>query len=321
MLTTARQPTEELGRRGVLGVYELTQRRPFDSMSLPTKVVLRSSCGCVAQEVGLAATLGAVGRGSVESSFVQRRQMILAEMARAAAGRFGAAGSGWEARLLDALIVELRGAAGSTFYRAVEQTLQKLERTPVDGVSLQDVLTALRRQALPCVAGVAAARDRLEDAVHEARVLIAVSSEELSGRRARSMREMERSFESALRSVLFAGAAELSRVASERLPDFGIDACVVAALAAPGDVKSTARVLFGFGPRGQLTSEEDTPLHLLPRHRLLDSTGRVSVALPLVAFGAALGAMVLTTTRPPDHELDDLAEFLGTALDTLRRSK
>jgi DNA-binding LacI/PurR family transcriptional regulator len=319
-LTTASQPTEELGRRGVLGVYELAQGRPFDSVSLLTKVVIRSSCGCPTQELGITVGVAAFATRSVEISFVQRRQTILAEMSRAGAGRLGAAGSGWETRLLDALIVELRGAGGSPFYRAFEHVLQKLERAPVAGLVLQDVLTALRRQSLPCVAGVASARDKLEDALHEARVLLGVRTEEAVERRAREQREIERTFESSIRAVLFSGSADLSRVAAERLPDFGIDACVVAAFTEPGDPTSPARVLCGFGSRAQISGSEALPVRHLPRHPVFDNAGRVQVALPLVAFGQALGVAIVSTSRVPDHELEEVREFLGTALDTLRRS-
>jgi phosphoserine phosphatase RsbU/P len=318
-LTTASQPTEELGRRGLMGVFELAQGRPFDSVSLPTKVVLRASCGCPTTEIGITVGVAAFATRSVEISFVQRRQTILAEMSRAGAGRLGAAGSGWETRLLDALIVELRGGGGSPFYRAFEQMLQKLERAPVAGIVLQDVLTALRRQSLPCVAGVASARDKLEDALHEVRVLLGVRSEEAAERRTREQREVERTFESAVRAVLFSSTAELSRVAAERLPDFGVDACVVATFDRPGDSGGQARILFGFGPRTQLAESEVTPARLLLRHPVFDNAGRVQVALPLVAFGQALGIAIVSTSRVPDRDLEEVREFLGTSLDTLRR--
>jgi DNA-binding LacI/PurR family transcriptional regulator len=320
-LTTASQPTEELGRRGILGVHELAQGRPFDSVALPTKVVVRSSCGCLPAEVGITVGVAAFATRSVEISFVQRRQAILAEMSRAGAGRLGAAGSGWETRLLDALIVELRGAGGSPFYRAFEQVLQKLERAPVAGIVLQDVLTALRRQSLPCVAGVSSARDKLEDALHEVRVLLGVRTEEAAERRTRELREVQRTFESAIRDVLFSGPAELSRVAAERLPDFGVDACLVAAFERPGDSAGSANVLLGFGPRVHVSASETTPARLLPRHSVFDNAGRVLVALPLVAFGQALGLAIVSTSRVPDHTLEEVREFLSGALDTLRRGR
>jgi DNA-binding LacI/PurR family transcriptional regulator len=319
-LTTTSQPTELLGRRAVEGVFALAQGRPFSSSFLPTRLALRTSCGCPNAGLGLAGSVGLSHGGGVESSFMQRRQAILAEMARAAAGRLGAAGSGWEARLLDALLVELRSARTSTFYRALEQVLQKLERAPVDGIVLQDILSALRRQSLPCVASAADAREKLEDALHEARVLASVWSEGASTHRARSARELERTFQGALRSALFSGPAELSRVVAERLPDFGIDACVVVGLDEPGNAGGSARLLFGFGPGARVHAVEPALLPHVPRHPLLENGGRAIVSLPLEAGGQAVGVAVLCLTKAPEHELEGLREFLGTVVDLLRRA-
>jgi DNA-binding LacI/PurR family transcriptional regulator len=319
-LTTASQPTELLGRRAVEGVVALAQKRPFGSGSLPTKLALRTSCGCTNSGLGLAAGVALTPGGGVESSFMQRRQAILAEMARAAAGRFGAAGSGWESRLLDALLVELRSSRTSTFYRAFEHVLQKLERTALEGSVVQEVLSALRRQSLPCVAGAPDARDKLEDALHDARVLGSAWSEQASGHRVRAARELERTFQSALRSVLLSGPAELSRVVAERLPDFGIDACAVVGLDEPDKPRAGARLLFGFGPRARVHAVEPTLLPLLPKHPLLENGGRVLVVLPLEARGRALGAACVRLARTPEHELEELREFLGTALDLQQRA-
>lgn len=319
-LTTTSQPTELLGRRAVEGISALGAGRPFGSSFLPTKLALRTSCGCPNAGLGLAASVALTHEGGVESSFMQRRQTILAEMARAAAGRLGAAGSSWETRLLDALLVELRSTRTSAFYRALEQLLQKLERAPVDGVVVQEVLSALRRQSLPCVAGTAGAREKLEDALHEARILTSVWSEEASTRRARTARELERTFQSALRPVLFSGPAELSRVVAERLPDFGIEACVVAGLDEPGNAGGGAQFLFGFGAGARILASEPTPLASVPQHPLLANGGRVVVALPLEARARAVGVAMLCLAKGPEHELEWLREYLGAALDVLRRA-
>jgi DNA-binding LacI/PurR family transcriptional regulator len=319
-LTTTSQPTELLGRRAVEGVRALAEGRAFGSSLLPTTLAVRTSCGCPNPGLGLAGSVGLGHEAGVESSFMQRRQTILAEMARAAAGRLGAAGSGWETRLFDALLVELRSGRSSAFYRALEQLLHKLERAPVEGVVVQEVLTALRRQSLPCVAATAGAREKLEDALHEARVLTSVWAEEASTRRARTARELERTFQSALRPVLFSGPAELSRVVAERLPDFGIEACVVAGFDEPGNPGGGAQVLYGFAPGARLQASEPVLLSSLPLHPLLASGGRAVVVLPLEARGRAVGVAVLCLAKAPEHELEWLREYLGAALDVLRRA-
>ena len=318
-LTSASQPTEQLGRQGVEAAFKMAEGGKPVSALLATKLALRSSCGCSTADVGLASSIvPPVGRG-VETSFVQRRHAILAEMARAAAGRLAAVGSGWDVRLLDGLIGELRGAGSSSFCHALERILQKIEHAPVTGVILQDVLTAIRRQSLPCVASEPSAREQLENAMNEARILVSVFSEQAVERRARTTRERQRAFEHAMRSALFADTAALSQAAAETLPELGVDACVVAALEEPNDVAGGARLLFGFGARDRIEVASPTRINRLPVHPLLEHGGRVLVLLPLVAFGRTLGAAVVATSRVPDDELEQFREFLGMALDMLRR--
>ncbi len=320
-LTTASQPTERLGRRGVEIVFETEEGRKPESAKLPTKIVLRTSCGCPSATAGLAGSISPSSSSGFQTSFVQRRQAILAEMARAAAGRLGALGSGWDARLLDSLIGDLRGGSSSTFCRAVEQMLQKIERAPVAGIVLQDVLTALRRQSLPCVASVQKARDQLEESLSEARILVSVFAEQAAERRARMARERRRALESALRTVQFSNTAQLSQVAAETLPDLGVEACVVAMLDQPDDVAGGARLLFGFGGRDRLLSDSPIQIGRLPADPLLQHAGRMLVLLPLVALGQTLGVAVVAMARVPDDELEQLRELLGTALDMHRYTR
>ena len=77
--------------------------------------------------------------------------------------------------------------------------------------------------------------------------------------------------------------------------------------------------MFGFGARDRVMAPEPVELRLLPLHPLLDG-GRVLLALPLEALGRALGIAVVSISKAPEHEFEELREFLGTALDLLRRA-
>jgi DNA-binding LacI/PurR family transcriptional regulator len=315
-LTTARQPIDQLGRRALAGALAVMAGKSGQSTTeLSTELVLRNSCGCASTEGALAAGVAAAPSGGLGMSFVQRRQIILAELARAAAGRLGALGSGWEARLLDALMLELRDGGRSSFYRAFEQLLTKLERTRVEGSVVQDVLSALRRQALPCVGGVPAARDGLEDALHEARVLASAFSETAADRRSRVGREQQRLCEVSLRSALFQGAAKLSEAAAERFPELGVEACVVLQFETSGDPASPAKLLFGFGPGARVSSRQTVRLAELPLHSVLGRAGSVRLLLPLVVRGKAGGVAVMAVSASPDHRIEELRDFLGTLLE------
>jgi len=258
--------------------------------------------------------------GDVEACFAEQRHVILAEVARAAAGHLDAAATGWEVPLVDGLIGELSHQNGRSFHRTLEQLLQKFDQAPVNGAVLQEVLTALRSQSLPCVAGVPRVRDRLEDLLHEARVGVSAFCEEAAERRARAARERQRNFERAMRSALLADTARRSRAAAETLPELGVEACVVAALERPNDAAGQARVLFGFNARDRITEATLIPFDRLPAHPMLEQSRRLIVVLPLVAFGHALGAALVTTTGVGDDALEHVREFLGTELDLLRRA-
>src|SRR5262249_23062257 len=149
-------------------------------------LVIRSSCGCAGADAGLAARTNVPSRAlGIEAAFVQRRQIIVAEMARAARGGFMSAGSGWESRLLDAPGAEIRGDVTRPLARVLAQALRRIEHARADARPMQDVLTALRSQSLCCVEGDAAARDRFEDALHAARIALGAVIAQAAANRAR----------------------------------------------------------------------------------------------------------------------------------------
>jgi DNA-binding LacI/PurR family transcriptional regulator len=314
-LTTVRQPTEMLGRHGARALANLIAGRTVEpSQMLATELVVRRSCGCSSVDVGLSMHPPLSHGGSIEASFVQRRQVILAELARAGGGRLGAAGSGWESRLLDALLVQLRGADPASFARALEQMLIRVERSDVEAGVIQAMLTALRRQALTCASGDRVARERLEEALHDARVFAAAFSEQAEMSRSHSALERLKAMHGALRSAMFGGGPELSRMVASHLPELGIEACVVAELSGPSEPESSARVLFGFGPGGKLAADETIAVGALPAHGLLAHSGRTQVLMPIVLRGEPLGVMLASVVTVDGARLEELRDLFGTAL-------
>jgi DNA-binding LacI/PurR family transcriptional regulator len=314
-LTTARQPGVELGRDGMRRlVAAITKKNAEDITSLPTELVVRRSCGCLPADVGLAtqATM-APGRG-VETSFVERRQIILAEVVRASQGKFGAAGAGWEARLIDALVGELRSGEPGGFLRALELCLRRLEYAKGDVSAVQDVLSALRRQSLPCVASDLVARSRLEQALHDARVAAAAFSSQLDATRVRSAVERFRKFERRARAAMLTSPDTLSDVTAEELPALGIEACVVAAFTRPDETGGPMRLLFGFGRSGGRAQRETITMRKLPVHPLLERASRALIVLPISLEAKPLGAAVVSAVHIDGTLLEDLRDFLATVL-------
>lgn len=314
-LTTVRQPGAELGRDGVRAVAALAkQTSPRALAVLPTELVVRASCGCTEPHVGLASQHSIQPSIGVETSFAQRRQLILAETMRAARGTFGAAGSGWEGRLLDALIAELRRGEPGGFQRALEQVLRKVERARADARIVQEVLSSIRLQSLPCVASDPTMRARLEDAVHEARLVAAAFTAQSEAMRVREASSRVRRFESRVRGRMFDSLHDLAEIAAEELPALGIEAAVLAELAPSGDPGHPARVVFGFGGAGRRAGGEELSLRSLPHHPLFERAGRALVLLPVVLERRPLGALLLSVSSLDGALFEDLREFFGTVL-------
>jgi DNA-binding LacI/PurR family transcriptional regulator len=314
-LTTARQPSEQLGREGMRRLAAAIAKKPGeDTVSLSTELVIRRSCGCMPIDVGLASQGSMLPGRGVETSFVQRRQIILAEVVRASQGRFGAAGPGWEARLIDALVGELRSGEPGGFLRALEHTLRRLEYARGDVSAVQDVLSALRRQSLPCVTTDIVARGRLEQALHDARVSAASFASQLDKTRVRDGVERFRRFERRARSAMLTRRDELSAVAADELPALGIEACVVAAFTRPDETGGPMRVLFGFGRGGARAHSESISMRALPLHPMLERASRALVALPITLDTTPVGLAVVSVTHIDGTMLDDLRDFLATVL-------
>ncbi len=318
-LTTVRQSGVELGREGALLINKMLAGNSVppitreQAVKLDTQLVVRESCGCLNLEGMLGADTLANSERGVEASFVQRRQIILAEVVRAGRGSFGAAGHGWESRLLDALIAELRGGEPGAFNRALHHILIRVEKSGVDGRVVQEMLTALRRQSLPCVAKDPEARNRLENAMHDARIFANTFAGQALAGRARAMGLRFREFRSAFRARMFGASSGLSRVLADHLPAIGVEACIVAALETPDEVDSGARMMFGFGPNGKLAGTDKFSMKSLPTAQLLGRSGRPLVLLPLVFDGQAIGATIMAIRILNGGILDELMELFGVA--------
>ena len=314
-LTTVRQPSAELGREGMRRLVAAASKKPESGTSaLSTELVVRRSCGCLPADAGIATQASLLPGRGVETSFVQRRQIILAEVVRASQGRFGAAGPGWEVRLIDALVGELRSGEPGGFLRSLEHCLRRLELARGDVSAVQDVLSALRRQSLPCVATDPIARQRLEQAVHDARVVAASFASQLDATRVRESVERFKRFERRARTAMLARPEELSNVAAEELPGLGIEACVVASFTRPEETGGPLRLLFGFGRSGARGKSETLSLRALPVHPLLERASRTLVALPVTLENEPLGLAIVSVVAVDGTMLEDLRDFLATVL-------
>ena len=316
-LTTIRQPASELGREGLKQLLLLAGgAAPPDECVLPVELKVRRSCGCTSLDLGLTPRQHSPGiAGSFEASLIQRRQVIVAELARAAHGSFGAAGSDWESPLLSALIEEMRDSKQGALSRRVQRLLLKLEQAGSDLGAAPQVLSTLRRQALTCVTAHSEARDRLEDAISDAQLLATGMVNQVAVTQARASMSRARALARQVQLQMFGGGAQVSRALAEHLPGLGVDACVVAAVVKRAQSEWVGQVRFGFAPGKGHPDGETLPLTRLLDHPLVHSS-RTLFLLPITLGGEVLGvaAFSVTTQLARSDLLEDLRELFATVL-------
>jgi DNA-binding LacI/PurR family transcriptional regulator len=227
-LTTVHQPLYEQGREALrLVLGELYGSPRGECTTLHTELITRRSCRCFADQSGISLSTFPK-RASFEAALVERRQILLANLARAARGAFGVLGSGWDARLISAFTKELLGGSANAFQAAIEEVLLKLGDQKADFNLFHDVLSTLRLHLLACLEGDAERRARAEDIFQETRTLVGQASERAQARQ----NILTLRWASALANTgvaLFScmDIDQLRRAVAEHFPTLGVRSCFV----------------------------------------------------------------------------------------------
>src|SRR5690606_30173728 len=259
---------------------------------LDTELVLRRSCGCTPTEAPPSPKKEMHGLGGAA-----RRVASLWERS-------------YSKQLGDALLLEATGKFGA-LERVLEPFLQRLTHAGADLMTVQRLLTTLRAEALTVVRELDS-RERMEDAVHRARVLVSrlVAGASLSREAALSVRLHEAA--RALTARMFGPPAGLSTALVSQLPALGVDECAVSQLV-PGDSR-TLELVFGFHHADVQPKSTRFPARdLAPAE--FESFHQSSVfALPLTYADESLGVAVLSWS--PEHRAfyEGLRDLLGVIL-------
>jgi DNA-binding LacI/PurR family transcriptional regulator/GAF domain-containing protein len=182
-LTTVRQPIQQLGRASLEVLLKLLagEQVPEQTM-LPTRLVVRRSCGCSEPVVAHAAA-GPLKRkrGPLLEAVAAQREMLLSKM-MSALGDAASSSSKWAGRLLDAFVEEMTSdsaasgsgvgpAPHSPFLSVLDDVLRQaiVESSQVD--DWQEAISVMRRHLLPYLTSVATL-SRVEDLFSQARVML-----------------------------------------------------------------------------------------------------------------------------------------------------
>jgi DNA-binding LacI/PurR family transcriptional regulator len=306
-LTTVRQPLDELGTRAVQLAMDLLNGIAVPlSTVLPTRLVVRASCRCFGRGTRVPEVRSAPTRQlpDFEAALIERRDLILAEVARSARGGLRAAGAGWEGRLFSGLLVSLRTDRGDEFLKVFDEVLRATVAASGDLRMLHDALLALRSQAMATLNAAPAQRDRAELLFHEATAIICDALESVQAKR----RILLKVRTEAIAGVVTAfnewkTSEEFRRRLAQHLETLGIATCYVATYEQAQD-ETRAKLVFSY--RGYRRHPKEEVSAAFPSSRLLpdaianedrsvvqDDRPLGLVLAPLFFEGESLGYMLI----------------------------
>ena len=245
--------------------------------------------------------------------------MILAELARAAAGRL-AGMAGWEGRLVDSLVLDLATPGGGAFLLEVEQLVRKNVAQDRDVMICHEVLTVLRLQVLSCASLEPESRPRVEDLFQETRLIVARIGVDVEREQQRALSSRRRAVTKACIAALTTlDESALSATLSEHLPALGIKSYSVTRIVrgegATAELGVVARRVEGVGaPVGTLLASDLG----LDEALLLEEA---MVIEPLEFAGRPVGLAALGWgARNPLH-YEELRELFGPAIHLKRDTR
>jgi len=306
-LTSVRLPFYEQGRRAVETLTALMAGEQVpDQEVLPAKLKVRQSCGCLPPSVVQAAAgpvAGLAAGKTFDAAIAARREAILSDMVRAAEVSAEGLAADWGERLLDAFISEVAGgpAARESFIRELDHIVRGVIAMDGQVGTWQNVVSALRRQTLPCFGDDGAQRlRRAEDLWGQAWVLIGEAAQ-----RARGFRMVERTQQTqTLRQISRAlvttfDVSELASVLAQDLPKLGIERCYLSLYDSPLEPTLRSRLIMACDERGRIQYEGDESFpsrQLVPPGLLAQSgsSGPFSLVLePLYFWEDQIGYVLL----------------------------
>jgi sigma-B regulation protein RsbU (phosphoserine phosphatase) len=315
-LTTISQPIRRLGIEAArLVLAQIDGARVAPTMTLPTAVRIRQSCGCFD---GITTEPPSSPPGRAGLSALEEDRPLLIETAAAAMPEVGrAAHAGWPERLTDALLADLRGGPGQRFLLTVDELLRTT--TALGNIhAWHGIIGALRARCVAYLTCHPSDWLRLEMIFERAHVIISDIAERVQARRRLDQENMVRTLQQSaatLRTAL--DTASLANALAQSLPQINIaSGYVVLKQADKLSADADAQLVVAYDrDRGSLLAAPRSfrggdlvPADVAPQRRCS------SVLVPLAFAGDLLGFSVLELGPPDGTVYEVLREQISSAV-------
>ena len=274
-LTSVVMPFYEQSMRAVTELLARLSGAPLpDQVTLPSKLIVRQSCGCPSEAVMQAALGSFTSRSEdfAQTSAAPRAEFLSELAATDAVSRALAPRA---EKLFDALQADLLNGAQRRFLAELAAVLEAAARHGMEVSVWQATVSLLRRCVLPSLNQ--AQRVQAEDLFGQARVLIGEAAQRTQAYRqlqAERQADMLREIGQALITAF--NVEKLADVLAERLPALGIASCYVALYENPALSLERARLVLAYTEKGRVPLEpggrsfaarELAPADVLPADR------------------------------------------------------
>ena len=306
-LTTVRQSMTRHAEVSVDLILRQLQGNDVESLvSLETQLVTRRSCGCPMEQHLPGAQAAPSNAGGASPSLSERRAPMLIDLLAAAPELTG---TKWAERLIDAFTEQLENAGPVSLTGVLDDLMERVTAVRLELRILQPVLTALRRGSVPALLERPAALLRAEDALHEARVLLANMMRHGEVQRRLESTRIARVLSNFAQDLITTpDPASAADSVIRFLPALGIRSCILSLY--PGVLEGRAaasldklQLLVAYDekrPEQVIVSDDVYPTRLLvPRSLLPADRASVHVVQPLCLRGRSLG-VALFELGPPD---------------------
>jgi len=253
-----------------------------------------------------------------------KRPRILAQLGRAARGRFAAAGADWEQHVLGALVEDLTAGPveQGKFLALMERLIPRLASSGMDVSAVDEVLSALREEIVPLVQGDPSRHCHAEDLFHAVRLATSGALQRGAGRAHISLSRWARAIAVVCNALAAAESyAELSAGLSRHLPELRLRSCFVVACDLQSKGETASVVACHGGPsnaEGALGKSFRSPELLPPQLAQTSGKGRSFAILPLLDTRNVLGHVLFEYTAEHAFACGVLAEAISVAVRSIR---
>jgi signal transduction histidine kinase/DNA-binding LacI/PurR family transcriptional regulator/AraC-like DNA-binding protein len=318
-LTTVDLPFNEQGSKAMdVLLQQLAGESVPALITLPSKLIVRQSCGCQSEAIALASfspSEGKLGKGRGEVKLEDVRAGCLLEMDASILNPEKT--KGWTESIFDAFIRDVEGPSHK-FLSVLNNVLDQAIRSDHDVVHWQNALSILRRWALQYLSN---SELNVETLVSQARVVVDEAiqrshaySQWRAEREAENLREINRAL------LTTFDVTQLTDVLVERLPSLGVPSVYLVTYEQPTDaeVPEHALLMLAYSDKQRADIEEGglriSTHQIIPQNFLPQGRRYSLVVEPLYFQDKSLGYVVFEIGSHNGNIYELLRNNLSSAL-------